>query len=136
MGQHKTHQKTYEAKRAISGSVESAPDRTSLISDPDSDGDDDLSIPDHTAAEIIRWYERGASLLESETHVENILNRIHTIEVYFKRWMRVDLQRLARIELQPERVISLDSDDEEWEDAASDDYPSMCDHHECHVVGC
>ena len=42
--QHLTRQKTHEAE-----SVESAPDRTSLISDPDSDGDDELNIPDLTA---------------------------------------------------------------------------------------
>ena len=132
MDQNLTRQKTYEA-----GSVENAPDRTSLISDPDSDGDDDdLSIPRLSADKINRWFKRGASLLESETNVENILNRIHTIEVYIKRWMRVDLQRLASIELQPERVISLDSDDDEWEEAAPDGYPSMCDHHKCHVVNC
>ena len=31
------------------GSVENNPDRTSLISDPDSDGEDDLQIPGLTA---------------------------------------------------------------------------------------
>ena len=75
-------------------------------------------------------------MLESETRVENMLNRIHTIEVYFKRWMQVDLQRLARIELQPERVISLDSNDEKWEESDPDGYPSMCEHQKCHVVAC
>ena len=125
------HHKIFEA-----GSVENAPDRTSLISNPDSDEDDDLSIPRFTADEISRWFKRGASLLESETRVENILNRIHTLEVYMKRWMRVDHQKLARIEWQPERVISLDSDDEDLEEASPDGYSNVCEHHKCHVVAC
>ncbi len=90
-------------------------------------------MPGLTAAQITRWYKRGATRLEAETLVPNILQRLHFLEVHGKRWMRVDLERLARSERQPERVISLDSDEEE---AAPDRYSQACDHHQCHAVAC
>ena len=109
--QPKMHHQIFGAK-----SVDHSPDRSSLISDPASDGDiDDQPQPGLTGDEIRRWFKRGASLLEGETRVENLLQRIHNLEVYTKRWMRIDLERLVRSERQPERVISLDSDDEERE---------------------
>ena len=44
--------------------------------------------------------------------------------------MRVDLERLARSERQPELVLSLDSDEyKQEEEAAPDGYPKAC-----HVV--
>ena len=133
MDQREMHHKISEA-----GSVENGPDRTSLISDPDSDkdDDDDQPIPGLTANEITRWFKRGSILLEAETRVENMLNRVHNIEVYAKRWKRVDLERLARSERQPERVISLDSDDEERDEASPDSHQIACEHKECHAVAC
>ena len=70
MSQPKIRHKIFEA-----GSIEIGPDGSSLISDPDSDGDDDVDqpLPGLNAVEIHRWFKRGASLLEGETRVENIL---------------------------------------------------------------
>jgi hypothetical protein len=109
--QHEKHHKIFEA-----GSVDNGPDRSSLISNLDSDGDnndddDDQAPQDLTADDIIRWFKRGSSMLENETRVETLLERMLNMEIYAKRWKRLNLVRLARSEQQPERVISLDSED-------------------------
>ena len=83
-------------------------------------------MQDLKSDEIIRWFKRGVTLLEAETQVESMLWRIHSLEVYARRWMRVDPSRLAHGERQPERVISLNFNGDDREEANLDFYPDTC----------
>lgn len=53
--------------------------------------------------------------------MDSLIERVFNIEMYVRDFMGVDLARLEGIRHHPERVISLDSDDEEAPDTAVGD---------------
>ena len=63
--------------------------------------------------QIQRWYERGASKLADMTRVEVILNRLLDFDIYFREFVRLDLANMEAIKHHRDRIISLDSDEDD-----------------------
>ena len=95
------------------GSIES------LIPDEDSDTDDSTSFPALTADQLHRWYNRGTVRFRNHTRMDDLIGRVLGMEAYMKEVMGVEPMKLELIKNHRERVIRLNTDDDE-PDAAND----------------
>ena len=52
-------------------------------------------------------------MMDEDTRIESVLKRIRNVEIYFKEYMQVDLQKMNAIKYHRNNTISLDSSDED-----------------------
>jgi hypothetical protein len=82
--------------------------------------------------QVLRWYKRGLVKAKHETNLENMLSRLTNIDIYFREFLSLDLERIKSIKYHRQNIINIEADESEQEDY----FDQACHHKECHQINC